>query len=129
MPWSKQDYPDSMKNLDNRVRHKAIEIANSLLDDGYEEGRAISISIAQAKRWADQAHEAHSEGTAQHVIPHERGWAVKKEDGSRVSFTFENKEEAINKARELAEDQGVELVIHKEDGSIQKTVNPRMQTK
>jgi uncharacterized protein YdaT len=35
------------------VRKKAIEIANALLADGYEEGRAIRIAIAQAKRRAD----------------------------------------------------------------------------
>jgi uncharacterized protein YdaT len=55
MPWTWQRYPDSMKNLPVRVRHKAIEIANALLEDGYEEGRAIPIAIAQAKEW----HENH----------------------------------------------------------------------
>ena len=34
MPWNKQDYPVSMKNLEPRVRHKAIEIANALLEMG-----------------------------------------------------------------------------------------------
>lgn len=51
MPWNKQDYPVSMKNLKPRIRHKAIEIANSLLDDGYEEGRAIAIATAKAEEW------------------------------------------------------------------------------
>ncbi|SDD31164.1 hypothetical protein SAMN02799630_02741 [Paenibacillus sp. UNCCL117] len=40
-----------MKNLDTRVRNKAVEIANALLEDGYEEGRAIAIATAQAKEW------------------------------------------------------------------------------
>lgn len=51
MPWTKSDYPPSMKNLDARVRGKAVEIANALLEDGYEEGRAIAIATAQAKEW------------------------------------------------------------------------------
>ncbi|MET3321415.1 UNVERIFIED_ORG: uncharacterized protein YdaT [Peribacillus simplex] len=34
MPWNKNDYPDSMKNLDKDVREKATEIANALLDEG-----------------------------------------------------------------------------------------------
>ena len=33
------------------VRNKAIEIANALLDDGYEEGRAIAIATAKAEEW------------------------------------------------------------------------------
>ena len=42
-----------MAHLPQRVREKAIEIANALLAEGYEEGRAIRIAIAQAKRWAE----------------------------------------------------------------------------
>ncbi|WFA86051.1 DUF2188 domain-containing protein [Paenibacillus amylolyticus] len=57
MPWNKHDYPVSMKNLEPRVRHKAIEIANALLDDGYEEGRSIAIATAKAEEW-DENHPA-----------------------------------------------------------------------
>jgi uncharacterized protein YdaT len=53
MPWTKKNYPDSLKNFMAPVRNKAIEIANSLLKDGYEESRAISIATAQAKEWAE----------------------------------------------------------------------------
>jgi uncharacterized protein YdaT len=34
------------------VRAKAIEIANALLDEGYDEGRAIRIAIAKAREWS-----------------------------------------------------------------------------
>ncbi len=53
MPWSKSDYPDSLKNFTAEVRSKAIEIANALLEDGYDEGRAIAIATDRAKEWAD----------------------------------------------------------------------------
>ncbi len=52
MPWSKDDYPASMKNLTPEVREKAIEIANALLGEGYEEGRAIAIGTDRAEKWA-----------------------------------------------------------------------------
>jgi len=45
-----------MRGLDARVRRKAIEIANALLEEGYDEGKAIRIAIAKAKEWA--AHHA-----------------------------------------------------------------------
>lgn len=51
MPWTNEDYPVSMKNLPATVRNKAIEIANALLEEGYDEGRAIAISITQAREW------------------------------------------------------------------------------
>ncbi len=53
MPWSNQDYPQSLKNFTPEVRHKAIEIANALLEEGYEEGRAIAIATSQAEKWAE----------------------------------------------------------------------------
>lgn len=54
MPWTKQNYPDSMKNLMAPVRNKAIDIANALLRDGREEGSAIAIATAQAEKWAGE---------------------------------------------------------------------------
>lgn len=53
MPWNWQRYPDAMKNLPVRVRHKAIEIANALLSEQYDEGRAIAIAISQAREWVE----------------------------------------------------------------------------
>ena len=53
MPWSYDYFPASMQNLAPVVREKAIEIANALLAEGMEEGKAIRIAIAKAK---DLAH-------------------------------------------------------------------------
>lgn len=52
MPWTPERYPVSMRHLPEPVRLKAIEIANALLADGMDEGRAIRIAIAKAKEWA-----------------------------------------------------------------------------
>lgn len=52
MPWNEAYYPASMKRLPPRVRAKAIEIANALLESGHPEGQAIRIGIARAKQWA-----------------------------------------------------------------------------
>lgn len=52
MPWNADHFPRSMLHLPPIVRDKAVEIANALLGQGYDEGRAIRIAIAQAKRWA-----------------------------------------------------------------------------
>ena len=52
MPWSQDRYPKSMANLPAEVREKAIEIANALLVEGVDEGKAIRIAIAKAKEWA-----------------------------------------------------------------------------
>ncbi|MGZ5131906.1 MAG: hypothetical protein ACXWJG_09640 [Caldimonas sp.] len=51
MPWTVDRYPASMRRLPQWVRNKAIEIANALLDEGMDEGKAIRIAIAKAKEW------------------------------------------------------------------------------
>lgn len=55
MPWTEKDYPNSWKNFDETTRRKAIDIANALLEEGYEEGRAIPIATSQAEKWAKDA--------------------------------------------------------------------------
>ena len=51
MPWTPDRYPPAMRGLP-AVRLKAIEIANAVLAEGHDEGRAIRIGIARAKEWA-----------------------------------------------------------------------------
>jgi len=54
MPWSSDYIPTSMKHLPPLLRDKAIEIANALLEEGMDEGKAIRIAIAKAKQWAER---------------------------------------------------------------------------
>ena len=43
-----------MSQLPEVIQAKAIEVANALLEEGYEEGRAIRIAIAKAKEWSER---------------------------------------------------------------------------
>lgn len=52
MPWDKDYYPDSWKNLSEPVRNKAIEIGNELLSKGEPEAKTIAIATSQAKKRA-----------------------------------------------------------------------------
>jgi len=70
MPWNKQDYPPSMKNLEPRVREKAVDIANALLRDGYEEGRSIAIATSQAEEWNDNHPAEQDEKPTRHEKQH-----------------------------------------------------------
>jgi uncharacterized protein YdaT len=40
-----------MKNLEPPVKDKAVEIANKLIEKGYNEARAIPIAISRSKEW------------------------------------------------------------------------------
>jgi uncharacterized protein YdaT len=44
-----------MRGLPPEIRRKAIEIANALLAEGCDDGKAIRIGIAKARQWALRA--------------------------------------------------------------------------
>ncbi len=129
----KNDYPASMKNMEKRTRDKAIEIANALLDEGYEEGRAISIATAQAKKWNEdhplhQHHlndsSSHVEGHSNfHVVPDGDGWAVKEEGAHQALVYMDTKNEAVEKAKKWASDANKSAIIHRKDGTVETSHN------
>lgn len=53
-----------------------------------------------------------------HVVPHRDGWATKTEGASRAGVVTDTQRQAIERAREQAQRQGVEVVIHRKDGTI-----------
>ncbi|WP_046176499.1 DUF2188 domain-containing protein [Domibacillus indicus] len=119
MPWSKNDYPDSMKNLPDNVRDKAIEIANALLDDGYEEGRSIAIAIDRAR----SAEGKSDNGRPHYEIRHEgERWVLKKEDGKRAILSEETKQELLDKAKKYVKEHEGILTIYQTDGNREQTL-------
>jgi len=53
-----------------------------------------------------------------HVVPHNDGWATRKEGADRVGRTTDTQQQAIEKARDQAKREHVEVVIHRKDGTI-----------
>lgn len=54
-----------------------------------------------------------------HVVPHPKGgWASRKEGADRVGSRHDTQRDAIERAREQAIRERVEVVIHRKDGTI-----------
>lgn len=53
-----------------------------------------------------------------HVVPHGDNWATKKDGAQRVGVVTDTQRAAIEKAREQATREKVEVVIHRKDGTI-----------
>ena len=53
-----------------------------------------------------------------HVVPHDDGWATKKEVATRAGTVTRTQKQAIDRAVEQAKREHVEVVIHRKDGSI-----------
>ena len=136
MPWTKTDYPNSMKNLPAAVRNKAIEIANALLEERHlDEGIAIATAISRAKDWAaehgtktdnpgkSKITDVKVHGQDRIVIPYEKEWAIKVEGREKVEKVFHTKKEAISQARQEAKEVNGSLTIQLKTGRIEKRVS------
>ncbi|GGE38879.1 hypothetical protein GCM10011367_11640 [Marinicauda pacifica] len=56
----------------------------------------------------------------QHVSPRGQGWAVRRAGASRATVVVDTQEEAIARAKAIAQRQGTELYIHGRDGRIRE---------
>ncbi|HLN54582.1 MAG TPA: DUF2188 domain-containing protein [Bacteroidales bacterium] len=136
MPWTKSDYPDSMKNLPAEVRNKAIDIANALLEEDMNEGIAIATAISRAKDWAanrgkktenpekSRISDVKKHGQDRYVIPYEGSkWAIKVEGQKKIETVFPRKKDAVSKAREEAKEVNGALTIQKKTGQVEKRIS------
>ncbi|MGH8784840.1 MAG: DUF2188 domain-containing protein [Cupriavidus necator] len=55
----------------------------------------------------------------QHVVPRDDGWAVRGAGAKRDTGHFDRKQDAVDRAREISQNQGSELVVHGLNGQIQ----------
>lgn len=54
----------------------------------------------------------------QHVVPHERGWAVRGEGNERITASYDYQDDAIRRATEIAKNYKSDVIIHGSDGKI-----------
>lgn len=59
----------------------------------------------------------------QHVVPHEKGWAVRGAGNERVTATYEYQDDAIDRAKEIARNYGSSVIIHRQDGTIRDRIS------
>jgi uncharacterized protein YdaT len=57
MPWYNGDYPPSYKNQPKKLREKAVEIANEVLQSTGDEGIAIATGLKRAREYFKKAKE------------------------------------------------------------------------
>lgn len=147
MPWDMNDYPDSMKNMDPLVRKKAIDIANALEEEGYDDGRSIPIAHSQAQEWFEEAsdeekHAFKNEDNPQKNDDHESSaneelidndvevfyedevWKVQTIDAKRPDQTYEYKADAVKRAEEIAKNRNTKVIVYKQDGDKQTEKKP-----
>lgn len=61
-----------------------------------------------------------AKGKNQHVVPHANGWAVKSAGAERATKVVPTQREAIEVARQIAQNQQSEMLIHGTNGQIRE---------
>ena len=59
----------------------------------------------------------------QHVVPHENGWAVRREGNKRITSKHRKQSTAIRKAKTLAKSYKADVIIHRESGGIRDRIS------
>ena len=59
----------------------------------------------------------------QHVVPHEEGWAVRREGNKRITSKHRKQSTAIRKAKTLARKHKADVIIHRADGTIRDRID------
>lgn len=136
MPYTKKDYPDSMKNMKEIARIKAIDILNAMLKDGYDESRAIPITISKAKDWyEDASNKEKSEMKKEDVTDHKKDvnssaklqdadviveyseedekWRVISKGAEKADSLHKKKSDALDRAKEMLRFRDAKLISKK----------------
>jgi len=58
-----------------------------------------------------------------HIVPHEEGWALKREGASKADSVHPTQKAAIDAGRDLARDDEVDLVVHRQDGTFRTVLS------
>ncbi|MGO3018345.1 MAG: DUF2188 domain-containing protein [Anaerococcus sp.] len=138
MPWTKKDFPNSLKNLEEEVRLKAIDIGNAMMKDGYDEQRVIPIAISKAKDWYKEAspkekkdlkkkditkHKKTSSNSAEFqdsdiIVKYrdqDKKWEVKSKGAEKPDSLHDKKVDAEKRAREISKYRDGKVISYKKN--------------
>jgi hypothetical protein len=59
----------------------------------------------------------------QHVVPNEKGWAVRREGNKRIKSAHKRQDTAIRKAKRIAKKYKADVIIHRSDGTIRDRIS------
>ncbi len=59
----------------------------------------------------------------QHVVPHEEGWAVRREGNQRITSKHRKQSTALRKAKSLAKKYKADVIIHRASGGIRDRIS------
>jgi uncharacterized protein YdaT len=115
-----------MNHYSRTLKNTAMDVADSLLDEGQRLTEAAAAALARARQWARRDERLDDEGCDRgtlHLVPYGENWAVRREGARRCSEIYGSREGALERARELVRCEHGVLVIHSASGQIEGQVD------
>jgi hypothetical protein len=100
--------------LKQDVKAKALKIAYSLIEEGFDKDLCFDVALVKVNLSAPGATRVQR---CIHLIPHTSGWGVCDVD-AKLLFVEENKTQALARARKLAKSAKIKLFIHNMDKTL-----------
>ncbi len=105
-------FPKPINYLLEDARNKALEIMNALLAEGYETERATPIAATTAKKWQENLNNEDENRGTLHIVPHPRGWAIRRSNAERADFLVYWRNDAYDKAIKMVQKSSAMVMVH-----------------
>ena len=117
-PTTAQD--ELLASLDAETREEAKRRMKTLTQQGYREPVALRMGIVLAKEWADngKSRDDALPGPSQHVMYDLDEWIICSEGDSEPSARFNDFEDTLRRAHELATRYHSTVYVHDADGCL-----------
>lgn len=115
-----------MNHYSRTLKDTAMDVADSLLDEGQRLTQAAADALARARTWArrqDGLGDDGCDGGTLHLIPYGDNWAVRREGARRCSEIFGSRDGAVERGREIARVERGILILHRANGQIEGQID------
>lgn len=123
-----QTFSEAAGSVERAVSNTVTDTLGRMGVPRREEVKELSSKVSQLSEKLDalsatlDAQKTAATATVYHVVPHEEGWAVKRESAERATSVHDTKKEAVSSGRNDARAHvPSQLIVHKQDGTVQET--------
>jgi uncharacterized protein YdaT len=115
-----------MDHYSRTLKNTAMDVADTLLDEGQRLTEAAAAALARARTWSRREDRLDSDGCDRgtlHLIPYGDNWAVRREGDRRCSEIYGSRDGALERGRELARRESGVLVVHRPSGEVEGQID------
>jgi ferritin-like metal-binding protein YciE/uncharacterized protein YdaT len=122
MRWRLTEIPESIQDLQQEVRNRALNIAEQLVSQGQDRAKALreAIGRAQSMGKAQDAMDNVPPEREFHVLPSDGQWVLRNEADAKTEYNFESKKQAVEEGVERVEKIKGNLYVHDAQGRFEE---------